>query len=108
RDDIPIALSERCTGSVEDRRMSEDLSGKVAIVTGAGQGIGRALAGGLAGAGAAVVAADAIAENAAATAQQIEEDGGRAFGLGADVSKAAQVQAMVDAALARLGRVDIL
>src|SRR5262245_55157485 len=88
--------------------MSEDLSGKVAIVTGGGQGIGRALARGLAAAGAAVVIADAIAENAAATARQIEADGGDALGLGVDVSKAAQVQAMVDAALEEFHRVDIL
>jgi NAD(P)-dependent dehydrogenase (short-subunit alcohol dehydrogenase family) len=93
---------------VEERRMSEDLTGKVAIVTGAGQGIGRALARGLASAGAAVVAADAIAENAAATARQIEVDGGQALGLGVDVSKSAQVKAMVDAALAEMHRVDIL
>jgi 3-oxoacyl-[acyl-carrier protein] reductase len=88
--------------------MAGELSGKVAIVTGAGQGIGRALAFGLANAGASVVAADAIPENAAATARQIEADGGGALGLGVDVSKAAQVQAMVSAALAELHRVDIL
>jgi len=88
--------------------MPGELSGKVAIVTGAGQGIGRALARGLASAGAAVVTADAIADNAAATARQIEADGGEALGLGVDVSKPLQVQAMVDAAVAELHRVDIL
>jgi 3-oxoacyl-[acyl-carrier protein] reductase len=88
--------------------MARDLAGKVAIVTGAGQGIGRALARGLAQAGASIVAADAIPENAAATARQIEAEGGDALGLGVDVSKPAQVQAMVNAALAELHRVDIL
>jgi NAD(P)-dependent dehydrogenase (short-subunit alcohol dehydrogenase family) len=88
--------------------MAGDLAGKVAIVTGAGQGIGRALARGLAAAGAAVVAADALAENAAATARQIEADGGDALGLGVDVSRAAQVKAMVDAALSEMHRVDIM
>src|SRR3954447_2552945 len=93
---------------LEAYMMAGDLQGKVAIVTGAGQGIGRALARGLAGAGAAGVATDALAENAAATASQIEADGGTAFGLGVDVSKADQVQAMVDGAVSKLGRVDIL
>src|SRR6187200_26548 len=88
--------------------MAGDLAGKVAIVTGAGQGIGRALARGLAAAGAAVVAADALAENAAATARQIETDGGDALGLGVDISRATQVKAMVDAALSEMHRVDIL
>jgi NAD(P)-dependent dehydrogenase (short-subunit alcohol dehydrogenase family) len=88
--------------------MAGELAGKVAIVTGAGQGIGKALARGLAAAGAAIVVADVLAENASATARQIETDGGRALGLGVDVSKPAQVQAMIDAAVSELHRVDIL
>jgi 3-oxoacyl-[acyl-carrier protein] reductase len=88
--------------------MAGDLAGKVAVVTGAGQGIGKALARGLAEAGAAVVVADVLAENAAATARQIEAEGGRALGLGVDVSKPARVQAMIDAAVSELHRVDIL
>ena len=88
--------------------MSGELAGKVAVVTGAGQGIGKALALGLAGAGAAVVATDVLGENAAATAQQIVANGGRALGMRVDVSKRAQVQAMIDGALAELNRVDIL
>jgi 3-oxoacyl-[acyl-carrier protein] reductase len=88
--------------------MAGELGGKVAVVTGAGQGIGKALARGLAAAGAAVVVADVLPENAAATARQIEGAGGRALGLGVDVSKPARVQAMIDAAIAELHRVDIL
>jgi 3-oxoacyl-[acyl-carrier protein] reductase len=88
--------------------MAGELGGKVAVVTGAGQGIGKALARGLAAAGAAVVVADVLPENAAATARQIEGEGGRALGLGVDVSKPARVQAMIDAAIAELHRVDIL
>jgi len=77
-------------------------------VTGAGQGIGKALALGLAQAGAAVVVSDVLAENAAKTAREIEGAGGRALGLGADVSKRAQVQATIDAAVSEFHRVDIL
>ena len=88
--------------------MTGELAGKVAVVTGAGQGIGKALARGLAAAGAALVVSDILRENAAATARQIEEAGGQALGLGIDVSERAQVQAMIDAAVAELGRVDIL
>ncbi|MCC6175433.1 MAG: SDR family oxidoreductase [Chloroflexi bacterium] len=87
--------------------MAHELTGKVALVTGAGQGIGKALARGLAGAGAAVVAADVLADNALATARQIEADGGRAIGLGLDVSKAAQVSAVVERALSAFNRLDI-
>jgi NAD(P)-dependent dehydrogenase (short-subunit alcohol dehydrogenase family) len=85
--------------------MSGELAGKVAVVTGAGQGIGKALALGLAEAGAAVVATDVIAENAAATARQIVDGGGRALGLRIDVSQRVQAQAMIDAALGELHRV---
>src|SRR3954465_13206863 len=81
-------------------RMAGELTGKVAVVTGGGQGIGKALALGLAGAGAAVVTADVLAENAAATARQIVADGGRALGVRVDVSKRAQVKAMIDSAIA--------
>src|SRR4051812_17607911 len=88
--------------------MAGELAGKVAVVTGGGQGIGKALAQGLAAAGAALVVSDVLPENAAATARQIEADGGRALGLGVDVSKRAQVQAMIDAAVSELGRVDIM
>ena len=88
--------------------MAGELAGKVAVVTGAGQGIGKALARGLAQAGAAVVVSDVLAENAAATARQIVADGGRALGLRVDVSQRAQVDALIDGALNELHRVDIL
>ena len=82
--------------------------GRVAVVTGAGQGIGKTLALGLAAAGAAVVATDVLAEHGAATARQIEEHGGRALGLGVDVSQRVQVTDMIEATVSELGQVDIL
>ena len=83
------------------------LTGKVAIVTGASRGIGRAIAQMLAARGAVVVAA-ARGDNAAATVAAIREAGGQADLAAVDVSDAASVDAMVSAALERHGRVDIL
>ncbi len=88
---------------------NQELTGRVAIVTGASQNIGRAIAEALAAAGAAVVVnAKRSAEAAAATVQAIEQAGGRAFAHMADVTDPQAVKAMVDATLARYGRLDIL
>ena len=84
-----------------------DLTGKIAIVTGASRGIGRAIAQMLAARGAVVVAA-ARGDNAAGTVAAIREAGGRAEPATVDVSDAAAVEAMVSAVLERHGRVDIL
>lgn len=79
-----------------------ELDGKVAIVTGAAQGIGRAIADGLAAAGARIVVADLKdAEQAAAS-----YPGG--VGLEVDVASEEAVQTMVDEALARCGAIDVL
>jgi 3-oxoacyl-[acyl-carrier protein] reductase len=85
------------------------LTGKVAIVTGASKGIGAGIAKALASAGAAVVVnyssskagADSVVEAVAAA-------GGRAIAVKADVSKAAEAQALVDDAIKEFGRLDIL
>jgi NAD(P)-dependent dehydrogenase (short-subunit alcohol dehydrogenase family) len=86
-----------------------DLSGKVALVTGAGSGIGRATAVALAGAGAAVAVNyhrnEAGAEEAK---QEIVSAGGRAITVHADVTIAADVRRMVDEAVAAFGPIDIL
>src|ERR1700683_1916587 len=84
------------------------LEGRSAIVTGAGCGIGRAIALGFAAEGASVVSADIIAERARSTAEEIVAGGGRARAVTADVSKRDQVHAMVEAAVGEFGRVDIL
>jgi len=84
-----------------------DLTGKVAIVTGASRGIGRTVAAMIAARGAHVVAA-ARADHAADVVREIEESGHHAEVAAVDVTDAASVDAMVAGVIARHGRVDIL
>lgn len=88
--------------------MAGRLEGKVAIVTGGGSGIGRATALRFGREGAAVVVADVAGAAAEAVAAVIVAAGGRATGCTVDVSSSAAVDAMVDGAVARYGRLDIL
>jgi 3-oxoacyl-[acyl-carrier protein] reductase len=84
-----------------------DLSGRVAIVTGASRGIGRAIARRLAVQGAHVVAA-ARGDNARPVAEEITAEGGRADAVALDVTEAGAAGAVVANTLERLGRIDIL
>jgi 3-oxoacyl-[acyl-carrier protein] reductase len=89
--------------------MSNELTGKVAIVTGAGRNIGRAIALALADAGTSVVVNARNNRTAAeAVAREIEAAGAKALVHMADVANATDVQAMVDAAVKHFGRIDIL
>ena len=84
---------------------SNELSGKVAIVTGAGRNIGRAIALALADGGASVVVnARSNRAEAEAVAREIEAAGGKALVQIGDVADAAAVQAMADAAVKQFGR----
>ena len=84
-----------------------DLGGKVAIVTGASRGIGRAIATMLAGRGAHVVAA-ARGENAATTVAEITAAGGRSEVGTIDVTDAASIDALISGTVQRHGRIDVL
>jgi NADP-dependent 3-hydroxy acid dehydrogenase YdfG len=84
------------------------LAGQVAIVTGAGRGIGHAIALALARESATVVLASRTRQELAAAAATIRESGGTALAIPTDITQDGAVEAMVEQAIAELGRVDIL
>src|SRR5580698_10352507 len=85
------------------------LTGKVAVVTGASKGIGAGIAKALAAEGAAVVVNYASSKAGAdKVVDAITAAGGKAVAVGGDVSKAAEAQGIVDAAIKNYGRLDIL
>ena len=89
--------------------MTQELEGRVAIVTGAGRNIGRGIALALADGGAAVVVnARSNLKEAQAVAAEIERAGGKALAVTADVADADAVNKMVAAAAEKFGRIDIL
>lgn len=83
-----------------------DFTGKVALVTGGGNGIGRATSAAFARHGAKVVVVDRDAAGAQATAGIIRQNGGEALAVTADVTKADDVKAYVGAAIEKFGRID--
>ncbi len=88
--------------------MSDALSGKVALVTGAGRGIGRAIALAFAEEGAAVALVARSRADLAGVAAEIRERGGRALAVPADVTQDAAVESVVENVAGELGRLDVL
>src|SRR3970282_703007 len=84
------------------------LSGKTALVTGAGRGIGRAIALALARQGCQVAVADVLAENARAVATEVEALGIKALAVPVDLTRRPEVERAVAEALAQFGQLDIL
>ena len=85
------------------------LTGKVAVVTGASKGIGAAIAKALAAEGASVVVNYASSKAGAdKVVDEIHQAGGHAVAVGGDVSKAAEAQGIIDAAIKQYGRLDVL
>ena len=85
-----------------------DLSGKIAIITGGGRGIGRAIALGLAKAGASVVVTSRTQKEIEAVAEEIQKSGGKALAVVTDLTVNDQLENLVQATVKEFGKIDIL
>jgi len=88
--------------------MSNNIAGKVVVITGASSGLGEAAARHLAREGASVVLGARRADRIDALAGELARDGGRALAVATDVTDVAQVKRLVDAAVATCGRIDVI
>ncbi|HJN49097.1 MAG: SDR family NAD(P)-dependent oxidoreductase [Pseudomonadales bacterium] len=84
------------------------LNGRIAVVTGAGRGLGQAMAKALAQAGARIVCAARTREQIDDTVKQIQESGGDAIAVRTDITDSSQVNALVDECIQHYGRIDVM
>ena len=101
-------MADEAAGAAAAVRLRVDLSGQVALVTGASQGLGRAIAETLAAAGAHVALVARSVDKLAAVADGIRAAGGKADAFPCDVADAAAIQRTVESVVEGLGRLDIL
>jgi 2-hydroxycyclohexanecarboxyl-CoA dehydrogenase len=94
--------------SIDPKSKPMDLEGKAVLITGAGSGIGRAIARRLAGLGARVAITDVNEQGGKETLSQVEQDGGEAFFARCDVVSLDDARASVAATRERFGRLDVL
>ena len=104
----PTSVHAPQDSGVPARARDFSVKDRVIIVTGAGQGIGRELSRQFAAAGATVVVADINRTNADRVQREIESSGGKAAAVAVDIGDKASVEAMSEAAVAQLGRIDVL
>ena len=90
------------------RPMTNGLQGKVALITGAGQGVGQGIAYALAAEGVAIAAVGRTRDKLDATCAEVRRRGGRAHAFVCDVTASEQIEDCVDEVVARLGGVQIL
>ena len=88
--------------------MDNNIEGKVVVITGASSGLGEATARMLSAQGAVVVLGARRVDRIEALAKELSDAGGRALALQTDVTRAADVQRLVDAAVEKFGRIDVL
>jgi len=94
--------------NVLEKTIQKDLTGKVALVTGAARGIGRVIVHRLAGRGASVVISDLLADAAGAVAEELKSEGCSALALAGDVSSADSVEETVNKTVEAFGSLDVL
>ena len=101
-------MTDKGAQETDRKRLQVDLTGQVALVTGASQGLGRAIAEAVAAAGATVALVARSVDKLAEVAAGIAAAGGRAEAFPCDVAKGEEIQRVVDAVVEKLGRLDVL
>src|SRR4051812_16438089 len=97
-----------CGSAKKENAMNLGLTGRVAIVTGASRGIGRACAAELLAEGANVVVASLDPKRNAAACRELSQNGGRVLGIPIDIESDDSIRLMVERTLAEFGRLDVL